>query len=190
VTPRAAMPAAVVLVAAAAVAGCGAPSPAPSASRAPAPAAVRASSVAVGVPQRATITFYAAADNDPPGSTDIAHPSADRPAAGGTGSYDDPLTLATDARELRPGARIYYPPLRRYFVMEDDCAECIDDWDRDHTPHLDLWVADTRDPAVDACEAALTPDDPVEFLANPPPGLPVDPRPLWDQGRCFPDTAR
>src|SRR6476469_5118601 len=61
------------------------------------------------------ITFYGAADNDPPGSTEIAHPNAHHRAAGGTGTYVDPLSLAADPRAIRVGTRVYYPPLKKYF---------------------------------------------------------------------------
>ena len=72
------------------------------------------------------VTFYGGPDNDPPGSTDIAYPNGRHAIAGGTGSYADPVTLASDPRELPPGTLVYYPRLRKYFVMEDDCEECIE----------------------------------------------------------------
>ena len=114
------------------------------------------------------MTFYAAADNDPPGSAEIAYPNSRHVSAGGTGTYADPLSLATDPREIRPGVLVYYPPVQKYFVMEDDCAECIDDWSASRTPHVDLWMSNTADPAVQNCEAALTPDDPDTIIVNPP----------------------
>src|SRR5438094_683071 len=40
------------------------------------------------------VTFYGWADNDPPGDG-IAYPTR-HTAAGGVGSYDDPITVATD----------------------------------------------------------------------------------------------
>ena len=51
--------------------------------------------------------------------------------------------------------------------------------ERTRTPHVDLWMSNTTDPAVQDCEAALTPDDPDTIIVNPPTDLPVDPRPLF-----------
>lgn len=131
------------------------------------------------------MTFYAAYDNDPAGSTDIAYPNERHSQAGGTGTFADPLTFATDPNELPPGTLIYYAPLRKYFVMEDECAECISDWKATKRPRIDMWTSATTDRRVLACEEALTPDGLVSVQINPPAGLPVDPRPLFDAGRCW-----
>ncbi len=106
-----------------------------------------------------------------------------QPASGVLGT-----TLATDPRELPVGGLVYYAPLQRYLVMEDDCDTCIAEWGADRTAHLDLWLSGSDDPAVLPCEEALTPAGPVPVEVNPPPGRPVDPRPLFDHGRCWPDT--
>ena len=143
-----------------------------------------------GLNQRVQVTFYAAADNDPAGSTDIAYANSRHAAAGGTGTFADPLSLASDPRELRPGTVVYYPPIQKYFVMEDDCAPCIHEWAAHRTPHVDLWMSATTDRRVQACEAALSPDNPDTIVVNPPPGLPVDRRTLYDAaGHCWPATA-
>jgi len=44
---------------------------------------------------RTIVTFYAAYDNDPPGTTTIAFPNPRHAHAGGTGTADDPVTLAS-----------------------------------------------------------------------------------------------
>jgi hypothetical protein len=154
----------------------------PPATSAPAP------TTAQEVSRKVEVTFYAAADNDPPGSTDIAYPNSRHPAAGGTGTFADPLSLATDPREIRPGVVVYYPPIRKYFVMEDDCAPCIDEWNANRNPHVDLWMSDSKDPVVQDCEAALTPDDPDTITINPPANLPVDTKPLFVNTKCWPNT--
>jgi hypothetical protein len=154
----------------------------PPATSAPAP------TTAQQVTRKVEVTFYAAADNDPPGSTDIAYPNSRHAAAGGTGTFADPLSLATDPREIRPGVVVYYPPIRKYFVMEDDCAPCIDEWNANRNPHVDLWMAGSKDPVVQDCEAALTPDDPDTVIINPPANLPVDTKPLFVDGKCWPNT--
>jgi hypothetical protein len=170
--------------------GCSGEDVTPSASAA-APGPVRRSAAAApgdtGV-VIVTVTFYAGRDNSPPGSNEIAHPNGRHAVAGGTGTYEDPTTLATDPRELPVGSLVYYAPLQRYFVMEDDCETCIAEWGADRTAHLDLWVSASNDPAVLPCEEALTPAGPVPVEVNPPPGRTVDPRPLFDDGRCWPDT--
>jgi len=177
------------------LAACAGPTPA-AAANAPVPSPLPQSSATVapvaeqqGLQQKVEVTFYAAADNDPPGSAEIAYPNSRHVSAGGTGTYADPLSLATDPREIRPGVLVYYPTIRKYFVMEDDCAECIDDWSASRKPHVDLWMSSTADPAVQNCEAALTPDDPDTIIVNPPSNLPVDPKPLYADGRCWPNTG-
>lgn len=136
------------------------------------------------------VTFYGGPDNDPPGSTDIAYPNGRHGSAGGTGSYSDPITLATDPRELPPGTIAYYPTLQKYFVMEDDCAECISDWGASRRPHVDLWTGPSG-PALLRCEETLTPDAPRPLEINPPADRPVDPRPLYNgtTNACWPDSG-
>jgi len=135
------------------------------------------------------MTFYAAYDNDPAGSTDIAYPNERHSKAGGTGTFADPLTFATDPNELPPGTLIYYAPLRKYFVMEDECAECIADWNASKRPRIDMWTSATTDKQVLACEEALTPDGLVSVEINPPADRPVDTRPLFDAGHCWARTG-
>jgi hypothetical protein len=131
------------------------------------------------------VTFYGGPDNDPPGSTDIAYPNSRHGSAGGVGTYADPITLATDPRELPPGTIVYAPQWQKYFVMEDDCAECIDEWGADRRPHVDLWLG-ASGTSLPACEEALTPDGRVPLEINPPADRPVDPDALYDPAtdRC------
>jgi 3D (Asp-Asp-Asp) domain-containing protein len=132
------------------------------------------------------VTFYGGPDNDPPGSTDIAYPNGRHGTAGGVGTDADPITLATDPRELPPGTLVYVPRLKKYFVMEDDCEDCIAEWGANRRPHVDLWTA-AAGARLPACEEALTPDAPVPLEINPPADRPVDPRPLYDPAadRCL-----
>ena len=173
------------------LAACAGPTPAEAAplpAPAPAPAAAPTTPTPQTIRQQVEVTFYAAADNDPAGSAEIAYPNSRHTSAGGTGTYADPLSLATDPREIRPGVIVYYPTIQKYFVMEDDCAECIDDWSTNRTPHVDLWTSNSADPVVQNCEAALTPDGRDTIIVNPPADLPVDPKPLYAGGRCWPNT--
>jgi hypothetical protein len=138
------------------------------------------------------VTLYGAHDNTPADSRAIAYPRIHQ-EAGGTGTYEDPLTFATDLDELAPGTIIYYPYVKKYFVMEDDCAECDEDWTGngpDGGPgfaHIDLWAGDSNDPAIEDCEAALTQEGQVEVIVNPPNNLPIVTTPLYDgaTGGCY-----
>jgi len=72
------------------------------------------------------VTLYGWPDNSPPGGA-IAYPGL-HSTAGGTGTFSDPITFATDRSEIAPGTKVYYSFLKRYFIMEDDCAQCDQDW--------------------------------------------------------------
>ncbi len=90
------------------------------------------------------VTFYGWADNSPPGGA-IAYPKSDghptlHETAGGTGTYADPITFATDKAEFPVGTRLYVPFIEKYVIMEDDCVECDSDWTSSHKWHIDLWM--------------------------------------------------
>ncbi|HTI28225.1 MAG TPA: carbohydrate-binding protein, partial [Kutzneria sp.] len=72
------------------------------------------------------LTFYGWWDNTPPGG-DISYPQI-HDTAGGVGSYDDPITFATDTGEYKAGTKVWVPRVRKYFIMEDSCEECSADW--------------------------------------------------------------
>ncbi len=125
------------------------------------------------------VTFYGAPDNDPPGGS-IAHPVI-HSTAGGVGTYSNPVTFATDVNEFAVGTRIYYAPLHKYFMMEDDCVQCISDWEGSRHYHVDLWSG--YDSNVLSCERALTPGT-ARIWVSPPSNLPVDTVPIFAGGRC------
>ena len=63
-------------------------------------------------------TFYGWADNSPPGGA-IAYPKSDgnptvHETAGGSGTYADPITFATDKAELPVGTLLYVPFIEKY----------------------------------------------------------------------------
>ena len=76
------------------------------------------------------VTAYTWFDNTPPGSTVISHPMLHK-AAGGTGTYADPVTIAVghsrksghDVLDIPAGTRVYLPDVRRYFIVEDTCGD-------------------------------------------------------------------
>jgi hypothetical protein len=145
------------------------------------------------------LTFYGWWDNTPPGG-DIAFPRIHN-TAGGRGTFADPVTFATASAELSPGTKVYVPRVKRYFIMEDSCQECGEDWSG-HGPnggpglrHIDLWIGGRGGSAFDAidCEDALTHynDDGTPVLepvvVNPSANEVVDPTPLFNTstGECY-----
>ncbi|MEO8282418.1 MAG: hypothetical protein ABI568_03285 [Pseudarthrobacter sp.] len=76
------------------------------------------------------ITAYTWQDNTPPGSPEISNPVL-HAQAGGTGTYEDSVTIAVghsratgqDVLDLPAGTRIYLPDVRRYFIVEDTCGD-------------------------------------------------------------------
>lgn len=149
--------------------------------------------------QKTYLTFYGWYDNTPPGCG-IAYPEV-HTCAGGTGTYSDPLTFASDKSEIKPGTKIYVPRVEKYFVMEDDCTECDQDWSGqgpDGGPkmwHFDLWLGGKGGNEFDAidCEDALTLSDsngdPLmeSVVINPPSGEKVSSEPIFNTstGACY-----
>jgi hypothetical protein len=164
------------------------PSASPSATRsaapAPKPTTTPPKPPTGGQPRKFVVTLYGARDNDPPGSSAIAFPTVHR-QAGGTGTFGDPITFATSKDELAVGTKIYYAPLKRYFVMEDACESCENEWRDGRRPHIDLYAGGSTNAGIVACENSLTPSGQVEVLVDPPAGLPVVSTPIYNGSRCF-----
>jgi 3D (Asp-Asp-Asp) domain-containing protein len=125
-----------------------------------------------------TVSFYSAFDKSPRGSLLIAFPTILHGLAGGSGTYDDPITFAAAPDVFAPGTRIYVPDLRRYFVLEDVCLSC-------GGTHIAVWTGSALDDGIRACAAWLGTDETRSYLVDPPAGLPVTPGPLYDGARCF-----
>ena len=148
--------------------------------------------------QQAFLTFYGWWDNTPPGNA-ISYPKI-HSGAGGKGTFSDPITFASSTKEISAGSKIWVPRVRKYFIMEDDCTECGQDWSG-HGPdggpglrHYDLWLGGKGGSPFDAinCEDALTnytDKGPVleSVIANPPSNEPVDPTPIFNTstGACY-----
>ena len=129
------------------------------------------------------VTLYGALDNDPPGSAAIAYPQI-HSRAGGTGTYSNPVTFATNRSELAPGTRVYYSYLKKYFIMEDDCAQCDSDWNSGKR-HIDLWAGNSNNSGILACEDKLTRSGSV--IVNPASNLTVDTTPIFNSSthKCY-----
>jgi hypothetical protein len=136
------------------------------------------------------MTLYGYVDNSPPGRA-IAHPCLHRQARG-RGTFGDPVTFATDARELGWCVRIYVPYMKRYFIHEDECAECDHDWAAYHRYRFDMWAGgdsrSLRQPersALLGCEDRWTransiadPHNPI-ITIDPPRNEPVTTSPIF-----------
>jgi hypothetical protein len=164
-------------------AGGGAPGAGGTAGASPSDAAIDAPA---GRMQSVYMTFYGWPDNSPPGGA-IAYPKNGgfptvHDTASGAGSYDDPITYATDKAELPVGTLLFAPVIAKYLVMEDDCAECDTDWTSSGKWHIDVWMNSngTDDSnAVLGCEDQWTQSTTVVEV-NPPRGRPATAPPLFD----------
>lgn len=142
-----------------------------------------ATTESTGAQQRvsAWITGYSYWDNSPPGSATIARPVVhDR--AGGTGTYDDPITIAVGhgraGWHYAPGTRIYLESLRKYAVVEDLCGACGSN--HGGRPHLDLYVGgeNTSARAASSCARSITAVQ--SIVVNPKADYPVAPGEVAD----------
>ncbi|MET4096766.1 hypothetical protein [Arthrobacter sp. UYCu712] len=69
-------------------------------------------------------------NNTPVGSATISYPVLHK-TAGGTGTFEDPITIAVghslasgkDVLDYPAGTKIYLPDVRRYFIVEDTCGD-------------------------------------------------------------------
>jgi hypothetical protein len=140
---------------------------------------------ASGSSQKVYLTFYGWYDNTPPGCA-IAYPDIHQ-CAGGTGTYSDPITFASDKSEIKEGTKVYVSRVQKYFIMEDDCTECDEDW-TGHGPdggpglnHIDLWIGGQNGNSNDVinCEDNLTQNS-EQVVIDPPSTEPVDTTPLFN----------
>ena len=99
-------------------------------------------------------------------------------SAGGTGTYNDPLTFASAEGEFEPCEVIYDPYTRKYLRYEDYCQACTDDWANGKIRHLDVWTGSTTVNGGDTqiqCENDLTPaENSQTIVRKPASNLPVD----------------
>jgi hypothetical protein len=176
------------------------------ATRSPSPAAELTPPVVGELIPAAYTTGYTWFDNTPPGSTVISHPVV-HSRAGGTGTYDDPITLAVghslatgqDVLDYPAGTRFYVPHVRRYFIVEDTCGDGATPQDRGchnlaSAPSgartwLDLYVggaAGDDQAAVQACAGKVTSGDTElhSVIKDPASTHPVVAGPLFEDGRC------
>lgn len=128
-------------------------------------------------------TGYGWPDNSPPG-TIVSGPAGN---AGGTGTFVDPITIAVGYVGSVPDypykTKFYIPNLRKYFVVEDTCAEChrapsgASTW-------VDMWTGGngTNNAGVLACEDAVTGNHTI--IRNPDANRAVVPGALYHGTTC------
>jgi 3D (Asp-Asp-Asp) domain-containing protein len=147
-------------------------------------------------------TAYADTDNDPPNSDAIAFPkSGGNPTihngTGGTGTYADPITIATDTRDFPAGTRIYVPSMLFYGMVEDSCAQCIADRNAARPTKIDFYAGGKGQSlaTMEAYESTITTNT-RQIIVNPDPGKNIIVGPLWDtrrktsgNGTGTPDTS-
>lgn len=134
------------------------------------------------------LTGYSFWDNTPPGSAAIARPVI-RQRAGGTGTYQDPITVAVGHRKVGgssrmdfpTGTRFYFPKIQKYGIVEDLCGDgprpqngpCHTGYQGQ--PWLDIYVGgrSISSARADSCMRSITGIQ--DTIMNPSPGLPVRP---------------
>jgi hypothetical protein len=131
----------------------------------------------------AFLTAYASGDNDPKGTT-TTYISGIEGNAGGTGTYQNPITMAVGYVGEKPdypaGTKFYIPNLRRYFVVQDTCASCHKG--KGGLPWLDVYVGDYSGPGSIQCEESITGN--FKVIQNPISTYPVVPGSIYNGSKC------
>ncbi len=127
-------------------------------------------------------TGYTWFDNTPVGSAEIAHPVIHDRAAG-TGTWSDPVTIATASGRFLAGTRFYIPNMRRYFIAEDIGGANMYNPPAGASAWLDMWIGGAGGSAsgADRCASALTANHKV--IVNPKQGYAVQAGTIYD-GTC------
>ncbi|KAK5467594.1 hypothetical protein LTS15_000567 [Exophiala xenobiotica] len=130
------------------------------------------------------MTFFGFPDNDPAGPETAYNCGGRNNIAGGTGTYNDPLTCASDRIEFAQCELFYSPYLKKYLRVEDSCEG--DDCNGDKTngiAHIDIWTGSSSKDGGQAqlnCEDDLTPDLSQTIIRAPQNDLGVDGKPNTD----------
>lgn len=126
-------------------------------------------------------TFYGYPDNCPPSASKHWD---------GTGTYDNPIGLASAPSAISDGTMVYIEQYKKYFVMDDECEECEHHWKKDQSYlGFDLWLGPNHfGKNIVGCEDAM--DGAHTATLNPPNNLPVDTTPFYDadNDKCMRDA--
>jgi hypothetical protein len=131
------------------------------------------------------LTGWGYPDNDPANS-DTTYNSGIEGHAGGTGTYSDPISMASgyvgEKSDYPYGTMFYVPNMRAYFKVVDTCASC-------HVGNgglvwLHLWHGGqgANTSSVISCEENHT--DNYLVIQNPANNYAVVPGPLYQNGVC------
>ena len=149
-------------------------------------ASVNSSALPTGLSKQEHIwlTGYSWQDNTPPSSSIVSHPILHKEASG-TGTYEDPITVAVPGQGndiWKAGGRFYLPTVQRYVIVEDTGASPPHSGE---DGHLDMWIGGQggSKSATDSCMNKITGDN-VPAQYNPPPNLPVLKGPIYGNGGC------
>ncbi|SMC74886.1 hypothetical protein [Kibdelosporangium aridum] len=154
------------------------PSTTPSSSSGEPPPPARQAPPAPAATVSGRINFYGARNNDPPGSRAIAYTNVMHGQAGGTGTFDDPITFAAGTDRYQPGTKIYVPDLKRYFILEDLCPQCSG-------TTINVWTGSATDSGSVDCQRSLSRNGAWAYEVGPPAGRAVVAGDLYQNGRCF-----
>lgn len=122
-------------------------------------------------------------------------------AAGGTGTYADPITLAVgdtitssgqDVPDRPAGTMLYVPNLRKYFIVEDTCGDgntpqngpCHTGYPAPAMTWLDLWVDGQTDTTTQASNCMDATTDVHKVIKDPPSTYAVVPGAVTANGGC------
>ena len=137
------------------------------------------------------------------GRADLAHEGQGRfrrcpdPQHQGTlgGRVAEAVPVPARSHEQRPGHRfgwlvvaVYEQPAAEHVDRLVEIVVRVRDGSGEMRRDGELHGGEAGRQAVLACEEALTPDDQDTIIVNPPTNLPVDPKPLFANGKCWPST--
>jgi hypothetical protein len=145
----------------------------------------------------AYVSGYSYWDNTPPGAAVISHPVLHE-TAGGTGTYDDPVTAAVghaivdgdDVLDWPAGTRFYVPNLHRYFIVEDTCGDlprpqdgpCHTGYPDEASTWIDVWVGGQDAPREESDDCMSEISQVSAVIVDPEPGYAVDAGAISDSG--------
>ena len=71
---------------------------------------------------------------------------------------------------------MYIPKYKKYFIMDDECAECEHDWREEKIYHFDLWLGpdhmEESYTLLVGCEHEMSEPGDMSARLNPPRNLP------------------
>jgi hypothetical protein len=143
----------------------------------------------------AYLTGYSYWDNTPPGSATIARPII-HDKAGGTGTYDDPITLAvghskttfTHTLDYPAGTRFYFSKIRKYAIVEDLCGDGPRPQEgachigKSGKPWLDIYVDGSESDKEESEHCMYRITGMQRVIIDPDPNRAVHPGPLTESG--------